>query len=84
VQRRRHPQQNLESMEQNIRAFSKLERQRSSRIVRSSLRKHVKVSLRSCRKNCDTMCHSQHYIASDNICVCPVIITILSNFLPMS
>lgn len=39
----RHPQ-NLESMEQNIQAFSKLEKQRITRIVRSSVRKHVKVS----------------------------------------
>lgn len=41
---RRHPQQNLELMEQNIEAFSKLEKLRITRIVRSSVRKHVKVS----------------------------------------
>ena len=40
----RHPAQNLDTMEQNIEAFSKLEKQRITRIMRSSVRKHVKVS----------------------------------------
>ena len=49
----RHPAaQNLESMEQNIEAFSKLEKQRITRIVRSSVRRHVKVSNASRRKTC--------------------------------
>ena len=48
----RHPgAQNLESMEQNIEAFSKLEKQRITRIVRSSVRRHVKVSNASRRKS---------------------------------